>query len=111
MERFRDQEFARLRAVGIRRIDQVDSELDCALENFARFVPILGPTPDSLTRNPHGAKPEPIDRKIASDFERGTASAAGRCRSRAQKVRAGREDRCPASDSEPDKSATRQAVG
>ena len=69
MQRFSDQELARLRPVGIGGIDQVHVQLDRAFENSACLIPIFRPTPDPVASDPHRAKPKPINRKIAADFE------------------------------------------
>src|SRR6266481_8421612 len=68
MERFCDKQFARLRPVRIRRIDQIHTEFDGASENLERVLPIGRPTPDALPGNTHRAKTEPVDCKVAIQF-------------------------------------------
>jgi hypothetical protein len=83
MQRFSDQELARLRPVGVGCIDQVYAHLDRAFENSACLIPIFRPTPDPVASDPHRAKSKPNNRKIAADFEhRITLRVRCHCRSK-----------------------------
>jgi hypothetical protein len=65
MEGLCNQELACLRSVGVSRVDQIDTELDGASQNFASVITIRRPTPNALAGDTHRTKAEPVDRKIA----------------------------------------------
>src|SRR5579862_7401106 len=69
MECFGDEFFSRVRAVGIRCVDKIDSEFDGAAQNSNRFVAILRWPPDSFSREAHGAEAEAVDDEISADAE------------------------------------------
>src|ERR1700756_1545781 len=69
IERFSDEFFSHMRAVGIRRVDKIDSEFNGAAQNSNRFVAIFRRPPDSFSREAHGAEAEPVDDEIAADSE------------------------------------------
>ena len=68
MERFCYEQFACFRTVRVRRIDQIHTELNCALQNLERVLPVRRPTPNALPGDAHCAKTEPIDRQIVAQF-------------------------------------------
>ena len=73
MQSFCNQQLACFWSVGVGRIDQIDTELDGASQNFEGVAAISRPTPNTLSGNAHRAKAEPVDRKIAPQPENGIA--------------------------------------
>src|SRR2546423_4113916 len=69
MERFGDEQFAGLGAVGVGSIDKIHAELDHALQDAFRFFAIFRPTPDAVTGDAHRAESEPVHFKIAADLK------------------------------------------
>jgi len=78
IKRFGDEFFSHMRAVGIGRVDKIDSEFNGAAQNSNRFVVIFRRPPDSFSREAHGAEAEPVDYEIAADSELAWILAAGR---------------------------------
>ena len=76
MERLGDQPFADFGAIGIRRIDEVNAQVDGAAQDAAAFLGVGWLAPNAFARNAHGAIAEPVDRKIVADSK----GAAGRGR-------------------------------
>src|SRR4030095_7636663 len=52
MQRFRNQQLARLGAVGVGRINQIPTELDHAPQNLLRVLAIRWPPPNSRAGDP-----------------------------------------------------------
>jgi hypothetical protein len=69
MQRFLDQPFGDIGAVGIGRIDEVDAEFRQALQRADGFGMIGRLAPDALAGDAHGAETETIDLDIAADLE------------------------------------------
>ena len=69
IERFGDEFFSHVRAVGISCVDKIDPEFNGAAQNSNRFVVIFRRPPDSFSREAHGAEAEPVDDEIAADSE------------------------------------------
>src|SRR6516165_6441759 len=69
MQRFGDEQLARLRSVCVRSVDQINAEFDRAFQNFDRVRAVRRPTPNAFTGDPHGAETESIDLRVAADFE------------------------------------------
>src|SRR6266516_7392702 len=70
MKRLRDELFAHLGSVGVRRVDQCDAELHGPTHDGDRLVVIARLSPNPLARDPHGAEAEAVDRQVAADGER-----------------------------------------
>ena len=69
MERLGDQVLAHLRAVRVRRVDQVDAELDDAPEEALGLLRVVGRAPDAVARDPHGAEAEAVNLEVTADGE------------------------------------------
>src|ERR1041385_6565014 len=69
MERFGDEQLARLGGVALGGINKIHAELDRAFQDTFGFLAIFRPTPDAVTGDAHRAKPKPIHRKIAADLK------------------------------------------
>ncbi len=54
VEGFRDQGFVRVRPVGIRRVDEVDAEIEDVVENALGLRAVLGLAPNALAGEAHG---------------------------------------------------------
>jgi hypothetical protein len=67
MKRFVDQIFRNLRAIGVGGVDEIDAQLRQALQRRQRFGLVLGRAPDAVTHDPHGAKAQPMDFRLAAD--------------------------------------------
>src|SRR5215472_554933 len=67
IQSFGDDLFGHSGAVGICRVDEIDSELDGALQNANCFLAILGRAPNSFACEPHRAAAEAIDSEIAAN--------------------------------------------
>jgi hypothetical protein len=72
VERLGDQLLADLGTIGVGSVDQVDAELDGALENRNRAVVVGRRPPDSLPGDPHCPVAEPSHLEVAE------AEGAGR---------------------------------
>ncbi|MEQ1812445.1 MAG: hypothetical protein ABL889_21125 [Terricaulis sp.] len=68
-ERFADQLFGDVGAVGFRRVDEVDAEFGRALEYGDGFGFVVRRAPDAFAGNAHGAEAQPVHFKFAADFE------------------------------------------
>ena len=73
MERLGDEELVYFRTIGIRRVDEIHAELNGATQNLERVRAIGRPAPYPLTRQPHRAVTESIDREVAADNKRRVA--------------------------------------
>ncbi len=77
MERFSDEQFARLRSIGISGVDQVNPELDGATQHLKRIRAIGWPAPNAFTGDPHGSEAEAVHREIAAQVPRWNRSPPG----------------------------------
>ena len=66
MKRFCDEQLARFGSIRIGGVDQIDTELHCAFQDFDRVRAVGRPTPNAFARDSHGAKPKPIHFQIAA---------------------------------------------
>jgi len=69
MQRFGDELFADVGAVGVGGVDEVDAEFDGAAQDVDGFGVILGRTPNAFSGDAHGAKTETMDVEIVADAE------------------------------------------
>jgi hypothetical protein len=69
VQRLRYDFFAHVRAIGIRGIDEIDSQLDSAPQHPDGLGPIRGLSPNSLPRNSHRAESQARNPKVVSDQE------------------------------------------
>ena len=69
MQRLGNDALAHPGAIGISRVDEVDSELDRSPKYSNRLAAILWLFPNSLAGNSHRAEAEPVDGKVTSDQE------------------------------------------
>ena len=69
VERLGDQLFADVRPVRVRRIDQVDAQLERPPQHRQRFRVVRRWSPDALAGDAHRAEAQPIDRQVAADGE------------------------------------------
>src|SRR5262249_28209031 len=66
VQRLGDQGLVGVRAVALRRIDEIDAELDCAAQHLVRVLPIARLAPDVVVvDHPHGAEAEAVCSKVA----------------------------------------------
>jgi hypothetical protein len=70
VERLADQLLADVRPVGVGGVDEVDAQLDRAAQHRLRLVPVGRRTPDPVPGDPHGPKPEAVDRQVPADVDR-----------------------------------------
>src|SRR5207244_4245523 len=61
MQRFGDQLFIGVGAVGVGGVEEVGAELERAPEELLCARPVLRRAPDVGAEHAHGAKPEPVD--------------------------------------------------
>src|SRR5438132_2831744 len=66
IERLGDQLLADVRSVGFRRVNQVDPQLDGALQRRDRFRTIARRPPDAVAGNAHGAEAKPVNREVSA---------------------------------------------
>ena len=64
-QRLRDQFFRDIRTIRIRRVDKVDTQLDCAPQRIQGRAAILRRTPYPLAGNPHRTVSHAVDGKVA----------------------------------------------
>src|SRR5439155_16239124 len=76
VERFGNEPLAHLGAVGVRGIDQVDTELEGAAQHGDRFACVARLAPDPLAGEPHGAEAEAVNGQLAAQEE--SAAPGGR---------------------------------
>ena len=69
MKGFANEIFSYIRAVRIRRIEQIDPELDRAAQNGKGFGTVAGFAPNAGAGELHGAEAEPVHGKLAADLE------------------------------------------
>src|SRR5262245_49366362 len=69
VQRFSNNLFTHVGTVGVRGVNEIDSQFDRALQYTYRFGTIGWLTPDSVARDAHSAETKTIDTKIASDRE------------------------------------------
>src|ERR1700751_3252664 len=69
IQRFGDDFFTDRGAIGIGRVDKIDSEFDGAAQNSNCFVSVFRRAPDSFARESHGAVSEAVDGEVAADSE------------------------------------------
>src|SRR6266550_8418242 len=74
IKRFGNQQFARVRTIGISSIDQVHAEFDGASQNFEGTPTVRRPSPNSFSRQTHRAKTKPVDYEIAAQLPGGIRS-------------------------------------
>src|SRR5262245_44041394 len=64
-QRFGNQLFADVRAIGVRGIDEVDTQLCGTPKDGERSGAVLGWTPDTLTCNTHSSEAKAMDGKLS----------------------------------------------
>ena len=75
-QRFGDQFFAHVGAIGVGGVDKVDLQLDGAAQRCQGGGAILGRSPDAIAGDAHGAESEPVHRQFAAEGY----GAGGTCR-------------------------------
>jgi hypothetical protein len=70
MQGFRDQTLAHLGAVGVRRVDEVDAELEGASQDSLRSPGIARLAPDARSRDSHRAVADAPNGQVASEQDR-----------------------------------------
>ena len=75
MQRLGDEPLGDVRAVAIGGVDEVDPELERALEHRDRGIVVARRAPDALARDPHRAEAEAVDLDVATDREHGHVCA------------------------------------
>src|SRR5207248_271142 len=78
VERLGDEPLAHLGAVGVGRIDEVDTELDGPVQHGDRFAWVARLAPNAPAGEPHGAEAETVDGQLAAQ-EEGPAPGGGTC--------------------------------
>src|SRR5271170_124186 len=78
IERFGDQFFADVWAVGVCGVDKVDAEFDGAAQDADCFVAISRRSPDAVAGDAHGPEAEAVDGEIPADGE--FSGVCDRCR-------------------------------
>src|SRR5258708_15429618 len=68
VQRLGDQVLADFRAVGVRRVDEVDPEFQSTPQCRLCSVPVRGITPDAGPGDPHSPEAEPIDGDVTADI-------------------------------------------
>jgi uncharacterized protein (UPF0210 family) len=79
MQRLRDEALVHLGAVGVRRIDEIDAELERPLQHAARRLRILRLAPDARPCEPHRTVAKAVYFQIPAERDR-----AGCCRARSR---------------------------
>ena len=74
IKRFRDQQFACFRTVGICCVNQVHTQLNRVSQNLKRVPAVGRPAPDPFASDAHRAETESIDRKISAQLPGGIRS-------------------------------------
>ena len=74
---FADDVFGDFRAIGVRRVNEVDADLDGALQDAPRFCRVFRVAPDALAGDPHGAEAHAVDGQIAAECERAGGGSVG----------------------------------
>ena len=80
VQSFSDQLLGDVRTVGVGRIEEVHSQLDCPLEHADGFITIPGRSPDTFAGQPHGAESHTVHREIATHGKgagRGSRNGSG----------------------------------
>jgi hypothetical protein len=76
MKRLTNQFFTYIRSIRIRRVDEVDAELDRTAQDCDGFRPISWLAPHAVACQLHRTEAQPVNAKIAADCER--AAPCGR---------------------------------
>ncbi len=79
MQDLADEILADERAIGIRRVDEIDAEFRQQTQSFARRGGIGRIAPDAFASQPHGAEAEAVDCEIAADLELACAGSGRLC--------------------------------
>ena len=69
MQCLRNDSLTHFGAIGISRVDEVDSELDRPPEYSNRLTPVLRLFPDPLAGYSHRPKAKPMDAKVTAEQE------------------------------------------
>jgi hypothetical protein len=80
VQRLGNDLFAHTGSIRVRGIDEINSQLYRSSQHPHRFFPVLGLSPNSLSRDPHRAESEPVDVEVCCNLE----LAAQGCRKRSQ---------------------------
>src|SRR5581483_3248587 len=71
VQRLSNESFCHLRAIGVRGVEQVYTELESTMQNRKGFFVVFGLAPDAFSGEPHSAETEAIDLEVAADSEHG----------------------------------------
>ena len=81
-QRLADQPLAHRRSIRVRRIDEVDAQLDRPAQHLLCALGVLRLAPDALAGNPHRSKTQPVDGHVPANGKRPARTCICCCHAR-----------------------------